>query len=343
MAGRLSDLSRVLWHTYTHPASAAESLEENTEGWRREGEREAFSEVVEGILKPNMPFEDGGIIVSYVLVEEAAHRLGRALHALGDKSFASTVIDEARQEMAAIEQAELGDLGGRARQAVTLTREDASPVQVAAADRILEENPLNGDRLFTEVDPTAAAVAAAHWLYAAAEVASAVSGIAATGVLVEADNIEALPHETPTAVLEQLAAGQAPHKVVTKMVRDAMRVAEGGIPDIRAMVERMTELEDLARQYDGDGSALREKLLAEMRITPLDPARPAMDLLEDLLEGIRACWLLYQEYDDEDSDGWDEDSEESEEEYGARRTEEITESFLTDVRMEAEAYAERLV
>jgi hypothetical protein len=44
------------------------------------------------------------------------------------------------------------------------------------------------------------------------------------------------------------------------------------------------------------------------RLTPLDPRRPAVDLLEDLLLGLTACKLLYFEYadgdelDDEDDD-----------------------------------------
>ncbi|WP_370362509.1 hypothetical protein [Catenulispora sp. MAP12-49] len=173
---------------------------------------------------------------------------------------------------------------------------------------------------------------------------SVISGIDATGVVVEADNIEALPHQTPTAVLEQMAAGHAPHRVVTKMIRDAMRVAEGGVPDAAALVARVAELVELADGDDADDPKLRKTLLKQMRITPLDPARPAVDLLEDLLEGIRACWLLYQEYyEDDDAEDWDENSKKSEEEYHARRMEEITESFLTDARMEAEAHAERLL
>jgi hypothetical protein len=67
-------------------------------------------------------------------------------------------------EIAAIERAELGDLSGRAAQAVLLTRQDASPVQVAAADT-LAGSLLGGDQLLT-LDPTAACGAAAHWLYA---------------------------------------------------------------------------------------------------------------------------------------------------------------------------------
>jgi hypothetical protein len=40
----------------------------------------------------------------------------------------------------------------------------------------------------------------------------------------------------------------------------------------------------------------REQLMDSLRVTPLDPARPAPDLLEDLLAGIHGCWLVYEEY-----------------------------------------------
>ena len=33
-----------------------------------------------------------------------------------------------------------------------------------------------------------------------------------------------------------------------------------------------------------------------IRLTTLDPRRPARDMLEDLLDGIRGCWLVYHEY-----------------------------------------------
>jgi hypothetical protein len=39
-----------------------------------------------------------------------------------------------------------------------------------------------------------------------------------------------------------------------------------------------------------------------------DPARPALDLLEDLLYGIHGCWLIFSEYadlGDGDHDGED--------------------------------------
>ena len=42
--------------------------------------------------------------------------------------------------------------------------------------------------------------------------------------------------------------------------------------------------------------------LAELRATPLDPPRPALDLLEDLFAGIRGCRLLYEQAEDDDRD-----------------------------------------
>jgi hypothetical protein len=101
------------------------------------------------------------------------------------------VVADVEKELAAVELAEQGDLSGRARQAVVLTRADISPVQVVAADGLLRADPLGSARLFQEVDPTAAAVAAAHWLHAAANVASEVADCDPASAVVEADNIEA--------------------------------------------------------------------------------------------------------------------------------------------------------
>jgi len=63
-------------------------------------------------------------------------------------------------------------------------------VQVTAADAVLRENPFGDERLFSEIEPSAAAVAAEHWLAAAAEVTAEAAGLDYTLVLIEADNIE---------------------------------------------------------------------------------------------------------------------------------------------------------
>ncbi len=294
LAAELSGLSEVLWRCYTHPATAADSLEVNSEGWRREQLRDAFASVVDNIRKPNLPDDHGDLMVSYNRVEERAHRVGRCLHRASDGELTAIVIEDVEAELAAVERAELGDLSGRSVQAVQLTRQDASPVQVAAADQILEKNPLGGDELFLELDPTSACVAAAHWLQAAADVVSGVSDIEASDAVEEADNIEALPHATPTAVLELMEMGMSPTDAVTSLVCDAMAVAEGVVPDPDGLRDKIEE--DVEEYEDDDPDTAEEP--TKIRLTTLDPQRPARDMLEDLLAGIRGCWLLYQEYVD---------------------------------------------
>jgi hypothetical protein len=339
LANALTQLSRLAWRTYTHPASAAASVETNSEGWRRQGERDAFTDVVDNIRKPNLPFDNGTIMQSYVLVEEAAHRVGRALHHIGDQELMDRVTAEVREELAAVERAEMGDLSGRARQAVRLSRADASPLQVNAADDLLRKHPLGSSELFQEVDPTAAAVAAAHWLQAAAEVAGEVAECNPEMVVLEADNIEALAVLTPTFVLERLAAGETPRKVVIDLITAAMTVAEGKLPDPDGLVR---EIEDARKKAEKFGPGDCELLAGLMpRVTPLDPERPAQDLLEDLLDGIRGCWLLYHECADYGDEDLNEDFEDDES-VNDQIDEQIDEDFFDAVRAEAAATQERL-
>ncbi|MFI9274867.1 hypothetical protein ACIGXM_29765 [Kitasatospora sp. NPDC052896] len=300
LARALTQLSEAAWHTYTHPASAAGSLEPNSEGWRREQERQAFGEAAEAITRPNLP-QAGSVFVSYSPLVESAHQVGRALHVLDSPDLTKAVLAETTTELAAVESAELGHLTDRAQQAVLLSREDASPAQVAAADHLLEQDPFGPAALFTDVDPTAASVAAAHWLAAAAEVAAEASGQNPTTVVLEADDIEALPHETPTLVLELLDSGATPNDAVTTLIRHAMHVADGLLPDPTALREQLDDFEETLAEYtDGDEEPDIED--AALRLTPLDPKRPARDLLEDLLTGIHGCWLLHNEYDELNDD-----------------------------------------
>lgn len=340
LVAALSTLSRMVWRTYTHPVSAAASEETNSEGWRRQGERDAFEGVLANLRKPNLPYDNGSVTQSYILVEEAAHRIGRALHRIGDQELVDRVAADVQQELAAVEQAELGDLSGRATQAVLLSRADASPLQVDAADDLLREHPLGSSKLFREVDPTAAAVAAAHWLQAAAEITAEIAGCTPTMVVIEADNIEALAVQTPTLVLERVKAGETPRKVVTDLVAAAMTAAEGQLPDPDGLVKAIDEARTKAEQF-GPGD---DELLAGLmpRVTPLDPTRPAQDLLEDLLDGIRGCWLLYREHADYGDEDLDEDFEDDES-VDDQLDEQIDEEFFEAVRAEAAANHERLL
>ena len=134
VARTMTHLADAAWRTYTHPASAADSLEVNTEGWRRGLERDAFAGVLDAVRSPHLP-EHGLLAQSYLAVTECAHRVGRALHDVGDTELTEAVAREVQGELDAVERAERGELTGRARQAVTLTRASASPVQVVEADR----------------------------------------------------------------------------------------------------------------------------------------------------------------------------------------------------------------
>jgi hypothetical protein len=188
------------------------------------------------------------IIESYDPVAETAHRAGRSLHAIGDKRLGEQVTADIAAELAAVESAERRDLSGRAAQAVLLTHADASPVQVLAADELLQHGPLYDEQLLTDPDPMASAVAAAHWLLAAATVVSDESGIPVTDIVAEADNIEAVPTRTPTLVLERLDAGETPREVVTDLVAEAMAVAEGRIPRSRCTAGPDPQIQEAENQ-----------------------------------------------------------------------------------------------
>ncbi|WAL74643.1 hypothetical protein OU787_26010 [Kitasatospora sp. YST-16] len=341
LARSLTQLSAAAWRTYTHPASAADSLEPNSEGWRREKEREAFGEVPGAIAEPHLP-HGGAMMVSYSALVESAHRVGRALHDLDDEALVKAVLAEAAFELAAVENAELGDLTSRAQQAVLLSREDASPVQVAAADRLLQQDPFGPAELFSAVDPTAAAVAAAHWLAAAAEVAAESSGEHPTQVVLEADNIESLPHETPTLVLGLIEDGATPHEAVTKLVRHAMHITDGLLLDPVALRDQLEDFEETVAEHTGEDDPDLDDVA--VRLTPLDPKRPARDLLEDLLAGIHGCWLLHSDSGEDDEDDEDlGDAEDWDDEQAEEHQRRSHERFARLVRETAAANRDRLI
>ncbi len=281
-------------------------------------------------------------------MEERAHRVGRILHAISDPRLTTAVANDVSAKIAAIEQAELGDLTGRAAQVTALSRVGASPVQVEAADHILHSQPLGCEELFTAVDPSSAAVAAVHWLWAAAKVVSKACGLPASQVVVASDDIGSLPYETPTFVLNLLEAGVSPYDVVAGLVQEAMVIAEGHMPDPAGLMERIAGMRKAVQLHESDPEAV-ESLLASMCVTALDPMRPAPDLLEDLLFGIGSCAALFHKYADElreevggpikppetdpeeDETGWD------------AFTAKVDERFISLVRDEAGNHRDRLL
>ena len=203
-----------------------------------------------------------------------------------------------------MQRAELGDLGGRARQAVALSRAEASPLQVRAAHAALLREPLGPEGLFVDIDPTAASVAAAHWLAEAATLAAEVSGGDPVGVIEEADDIEALPVLTPTVVLvRMLGAGETPDAVVLDLVPRRARRGAGPHPrperpgpaDRRGGDPRRRGARGPARR-DARGAAARPGHAAGPDASVARSPRGSP-------RGIRGCWLVFSEYREPEVEG----------------------------------------
>jgi hypothetical protein len=341
LCAALSRLSEALWDTYVRPASATEDGQERS---GREYERAQFEGVAATLRQPNLPDDSGLMVVSYSPVEESAHRLGRVLHRLADSALTEAVVAEVQVELDAVTRVELGDLSGRAVQAATLDRLDASPLQVAAADDLLRADPLGGGLLSAAIDPAAACVAAAHWLAAAAVVAGEAAGNSPGGVFAEADDIQAVSVRVPTLVVERLEdEGLPPRRVVLDLLRTAVAAGDGEIADLPGVLVERARFEELVQRLPADQRD--ETLAAEpVRATLLDPRRPARDLLEHLLDGIASCHLLYAEYAAEDDvDFADEDDEaDTDDDADALRREEIAEEFAELVRDHAAATQVRM-
>ena len=304
----LTGLSEALWDRYVNPESGEEAEDGPT------------ADLEAGLRSPNLPDDAGLLLVSYDPVEEAAHRVGRLLADIGDAGVLEAVVAEVRRETEAVTAAELGDLSGRAAQAVVLDRVDASPVQVYAADQLLRAEPLGSEALLTSVDPAAACVATAHWLAAAASVAGRLTDEEAAEVFARADDIEACSIEVPSLVVQAIVEqGISPRDVVVDLLREAAAVREGRLPNVMGILAGVRDAIDQAEQVpEEERDAVREALMPS-RATLLDPARAARDLLEHLLDGLHSTLVVY----DDETDG-DEDE------------------FLDAVRTEVDARADRL-
>lgn len=133
------------------------------------------------------------------------------------------------------------------------------------------------ERLYTDVEPAAASVAALHWFLAAAAVAAATAATTTQDALEQALEVEHIDDAVPRIVL-RLASSDGPDRtpllICQRLVHAAMCVSRGmliGVPD------------------PGSG---------EPCFTALDPARPARCLLDGLIGGIQAVAALYATYVD---------------------------------------------
>jgi hypothetical protein len=142
-----------------------------------------------------------------------------------------------------------------------------------------------------------------------------------------------IPESGGTAGCER-GSKSGPHAAVTGLIRDAMAVAAGNLSDIDLLDELSEQLEQLGPHIDLDDPAQREQLKGSLRLTPLDPARPALDLLED---------LIYQEYAEPQGSSDEADDTEDEDAYYETRSEELMSAFIEALRTAAAQEHDRIL
>ncbi|MFI6735380.1 hypothetical protein ACIBI9_20845 [Nonomuraea sp. NPDC050451] len=254
---------------------------------------------------------------------------------LNTSQLTTHVTTDVAAERAAIEQAERGDLSERAQQTVTLSREDASPLQIYQADRLLHDNPFGNQTLLADMDPTAAAIAAAHWFYAAVTITAQHNGMHPIQVVAGAEQSDKpLAIESLADIATAITAGARARHVVMPLIRNALHIVDGYLRGILDVQHRITAAQELIQAARADHSELDlSPDTIHLPLTSIDPARPAPDLLENLLHGIDTCWHLYQHHSNPRRlhPG----------NLEAARQDQLRQAFLTATRQEAAIRSER--
>jgi hypothetical protein len=205
-------------------------------------------------------------------VVESAHRVGRELREVGSAGVSRAVVADVEQEMEAVENADRGDLTGRAQQAVMLTRVAPSPAQIAAADRLLHEVPMGSPRLYTEVEPSAAGIAAIHWFLAAVAVVARLADLSEADALDRAEHVQYFDPAVAQSVL---------------------RIAMFDDPGVAPLTMGRNMLQAAVFQSEGMVLTPRDPEPGEPYFTVLDPSRPARCLLDGLVGAIQALGALH--------------------------------------------------
>lgn len=172
----------------------------------------ARAEIARMLTNPPLPNPAGDLIVSYDSRVESAACVARALLVLGDDTVAAAAHAELERELDAVASAELGDLTGRAGQAVRQPRREASFTQIAAAHAALRTHAVGKgslDRL-AHVEPSAATHALAAWIVAAAHLHDELCRCwrEPTDIVREAGEIKPIDTELGSCLLEAVADGE---------------------------------------------------------------------------------------------------------------------------------------
>ena len=215
----LTLLSTQLWHTYTHPLTDA--VDQPDEALSRARNQLAIDLVTRAMREPNLPVGNQVRICDSDVLE-AAHQVGRMMHRIGDGEVVDQAVDDVEAEILALRRAALGDLSGRANQAVVLTRSDPQPQQVAAAHAYFEKDPMGPPELYTKIDATSAAVAALHWFDSAIMLArrSSYADLSDEPPTCRPVLERDLTGNTPMLAMRRLANGESPRDVVIGMIKE---------------------------------------------------------------------------------------------------------------------------
>lgn len=230
------------------------------------------------VRRPNMPV--GNLLRRAVDDhDEAVHQIGRLLAEVDDRGTRKSVIREIEVECTAVRSAADGDLTGRAQQAVTRLRGRLAPGRLAVAHEIMHDVPMGSERLFTEVEPLAAAIAAAEWLGAAIVVTAPLVGLdSAVRTLARAQLVADQDLRIAMAAVHH--PGPAAEDTVRALLRQGALAATG------TFVIGEEELEDPLGPWNADED---DRVVR----TVLDPITPGRSLVEGLLAGIQGCFEVY--------------------------------------------------
>lgn len=226
-------------------------------------------------------------------------RLRRALDGIEDRVFVSTVVADLIEELAVVGRAERGDLTGRARQASTRTRDRVIPEQVDAVLALLWRSPLGGSALGQECDPCSGAMAAVGYLLAAARAVD-VSQKGVWEVLASVEDASGYNCDAALVLTERVLGGESAQDAVLALLSEAVCATDGSLPDAGDMKRRLRKADACARRIAPGDRDIRAGLLSEVRVTVLDPRRPAPQLIEELLAAIAGCyelWLMSADYE----------------------------------------------
>ncbi|MDN5913635.1 MAG: hypothetical protein L0I76_00710 [Pseudonocardia sp.] len=270
LAQALDRLSSHIWTAYTTPGT----------------ERPNPVRLAAILRRPNMPVGDL-LRIAEDDRDEAAHTVGRLLSEIDDQGCREAVVREVETESSAVSTAIAGDLTGRAQQAVTRLRRDVQPDHFAAAHALLHSVPMGSERLFTDVEPVAASVAALEWLGAAVLVTAPLDGsTSAVRLLAHAQLLSDRDLRIAIAVLGHPVGNAS--GVVRDLLQEALLAAAGHFVVCPAP-EFDAEGHSGDHERDGDKSGGGHRAVS----TVLDPAEPGRSLLGGILAGIQACFEVY--------------------------------------------------